>query len=74
MKIVVRATLDSKFEAAIIMCDVLRSLGVKSWLLDLSLKPHVKVRTDICEGTLATTQRYVQGEMRAKRKVVGIQD
>jgi len=53
MKIAVLATLDSKSEAAGFMCEVLRGLGIKPWLMDLSLQPHEKPGADIGGEPLA---------------------
>ena len=51
--VAVIATLDSKAAVAALTCEVLRGLGMKPWLMDLSLKPHSQPGADIGGNALA---------------------
>lgn len=51
--VAVLVTLDSKHREARFVCDALTEAGVRSWLIDLSLRPHTQGEADVTGGQVS---------------------
>jgi len=58
VSVAVLVTMDSKSEEALFVCNTLIQLGVKPWLVDLSLRPHNITGADITGGDLVKICGY----------------
>jgi uncharacterized protein (UPF0261 family) len=51
--VAVLATLDTKHEEAIFVCEQISKAGAPPWRVDLSLRPHERTSADISGAQIA---------------------